>query len=391
MYNELNDIPSCVSYNLKLIQSHFEENMSVTQFAEDYFGGVSHQTLRTWQDENNKTIPPIDRIILMRNNLGLYAPYHPLKNFSLEAFYTERLVTQDEKGHFASISEEYRNLLGNYILYCYDPYTVTGSPEQTMKRALRYFVISVYARYGEDDELLIDGEPGVLAASFANEEDAAEFLAQLNETSPDNFDREESYSIISQYMVYDMKRTYFAGDLRPLRNNNFVLTLESTVSNTRSTGELVTFCFQAAEPLMPFWGSQGLLTAISHYPVAEEAILSRVKLNAGTEPIARFLDVDFAIPDLKNELLDAVVEFRAMADKLDALGLPSEDSNGILVQRIIKIYDTALRQVSFSHLRLDATGEEYGQIQAMILRAKDGEGGMDGAEEDEDDKKRKKN
>ena len=371
MITSLDNIPANIRHNLRLIMEHFEERISITQFAQEYFA-VSHQTVRSWLDEGGCSIPPVDRIVSMRNALAEKAPEHPLRDFTLEQFYNEKMVTSAEKAHYASIAVEYRNLLGNYILYCYNPFSTNAAPEETLHRPLRYFVVSVFARY-DAHGMLVDGEPGIIATPFESKQNAIAFLAQLNERSSENFYKTEFEAIDELYnnalIEYDECRDYYKGELRFLKDDFFMAFLDNVILHVK---DCITLCLKRpGDREESYIGGQGLMTSITRYPVAQEAILSRNVLDLCDEPIARFLDVDFEIPDLENELHDAVRAFRGMTDKLSALDLPDEDANGILVHRIIKLYDAALRQVSFSHFSLDASGEEYSQIQSMLVRHAD--------------------
>ncbi len=355
------DVAPYSSRNLKTLREAADPPLSIALFAEE--AGVSHQTLRTW--EAGAAIPPVDRILTLRENLQRNHPSHPLCGFSLDQFYSTVMAVEKEQ-HY-EVAEDYRSILGNYLMYCYDTAHVDRAPEASLHRPLRYIVLSVLARY--DANGILSPRPAVYAAPFKEKEKALAFYSRANAFSAlaDLRDQYDEVDLLfhDTFLGENLKDLY-TGEVHLLKDDYFNITLENEPKLDHVTLYLVRPSNREAE----YIGGLGLMSSISRgaksCPVAQEVIVARGAIERSDERIAKYLDVDFAIPDLENELSDAVVSYREMRDKLVGAGIGDEDTDGILIHRIMKLYKNALSQISFSHFRLDAAGEEYQTIYHML-------------------------
>lgn len=355
------DIAPFTGLNLKIIREAIDPPVSIAAFAEE--AGVSHQTLRTW--ESGSAVPPVDRILTLKESLLRFHPNHPLRNFTLDDFYST--VMAADKEQYYEVAEDHKNILGNYFMYAYDTASIDPSPDASLGRPLRYIILSVLPRYGADG--ILASSPAVYAAPFKEKERALAFYKQLKSF-------EELHDLREEYQKSDMLyhdtflgenlKNLYTGEVHLLKDNYFAITLE----NEPGLDHVTLYLVRPNNRESLYIGGLGLMASISRgrvsCPTAQEVIVSRGVLERSDERIAKYLDVDFEIPDLENELLDAVASYREMRERLSAAGLKDEDTDGILVHRVMKLYKKALSEVAFSHFRLDAANEEYQNIYHML-------------------------
>ncbi len=355
------DIAPYTSLNLKTIREAIEPSVSIAVFAEE--AGVSHQTLRSW--ESGSAVPPVDRILTLRENLCRLHPSHPLRNFSLDQFYSTVMAVDKEQ--YYEVAEDHKNILGNYFMYAYDTAHTDLSPEASLARPLRYIVLSVLPRYDADG--ILASRPAVYAAPFKEKEKALAFYAKLKsfEALQDLREQYRSSDMLfhDTFLGENLKNLYL-GEVHLLKDDYFAITLE----NEPNLDHVTLYLVRPNNRESVYIGGLGLMASISRgsrsCPTAQEVIVARGIIERSDERIAGYLDVDFEIPDLENELSDAVVSYREMRDKLTGAGLKDEDTDGILVHRIMKLYKKALSELAFSHFRLDAANEEYQNIYHML-------------------------